>query len=101
MSARRASRSARPAPTTSPAPARQSDRPWLLLLVLIVATFIAYRPAWHGGLLWDDDAHLIPQSLASVSGLVRIWTDFQVTQQYYPIVNSAFWIMNRLWGADT
>jgi hypothetical protein len=28
-------------------------------------------------------------------------TDFTVTQQYYPVVNSAFWVMNRFWGHDT
>ena len=52
-------------------------------------------------MLWDDDAHLTTPALASVSGLARIWTDFQVTQQYYPVVNTAFWVMNRLWGTET
>ena len=54
------------------APARQQS--WLVLVALIVVTFAAYLPAWHGGLLWDDDAHLIPPALASASGLARIWT---------------------------
>ncbi len=64
-------------------------------------TLAAYQPVWHGGVLWDDDAHLTPAALASWQGLGRIWTDFQVTQQYYPIVNTAFWVMNRVWGLDT
>ena len=99
MPTRRATRSTRPA--LVPVSVRESDQSWWVLLALILATFAAYQPAWHGGLLWDDDAHLIPPTLASVSGLGRIWTDFQVTQQYYPIVNTAFWIMNRLWGTET
>ena len=64
-------------------------------------TLAAYQPAWHGGILWDDDAHLTTAALASKRGLLRIWTDFTVTQQYYPVVNTAFWIMNRLWGHAT
>jgi len=60
----------------------------------------AYQPAWRGTMLWDDDAHVIPPALASAEGLWRIWTDFTVTQQYYPIANTAFWVMNRLWGHD-
>jgi tetratricopeptide (TPR) repeat protein len=84
-----------------PASMARRERPWLLLVVLSVATLVAYLPVWHGAPLWDDDAHLTPASLASWEGLGRIWTDFQVTQQYYPIVNTAFWVMNRLWGQNT
>ena len=97
MSSRRAKGSTRPAPVS----VQESDQSWWICIALLVATFIAYQPAWNGGLLWDDDAHLIPPTLASFEGLARIWTDFQVTQQYYPIVNTAFWIMNRLWGTAT
>lgn len=64
-------------------------------------TLAAYQPAWYGGLLWDDVAHLTPPALTSWHGLGQIWTDFTVTQQYYPVVNSAFWLMNRLWGHAT
>lgn len=73
----------------------------MLFGVLAIATLAAYQPAWHGGLLWDDSAHLTAPALMSWRGLVRIWTDFTVTQQYYPVVNSAFWFMNRVWGQDT
>jgi len=69
--------------------------------VLALATLAAYQPAWQGGLLWDDQAHLTPPILTSWNGLRLIWTDFTMTQQYYPIVNSAFWVMNRIWGHDT
>ena len=69
--------------------------------MLAAITLAAYQPAWHGGILWDDDAHLTTAVLASWHGLLRIWTDFTVTQQYYPVVNTAFWVMNRLWAHDT
>ena len=68
---------------------------------LVLATFLAYQPAWHGGMLWDDDAHLTRPELQSAAGLRRIWFDVGSTQQYYPVVHSAFWLFNAIWGADT
>jgi len=83
-------------------PRGTTDRRWLVLLfgALALATFLAYQPAWHGDLLWDDDGHITPQELRSTEGLRRIWTDVGATQQYYPVVHSAFWLMYRLWGDD-
>ncbi len=37
-------------------------------------------------------------SLQSLHGLWRIWTDLTATQQYYPLLHSAFWIEHKLWG---
>ncbi len=73
---------------------------WLLLPVLLLVVAIAYQPAWRGGLLWDDDAHLTRPALRSSAGLWRIWTDIGATQQYYPLLHSAFWIQHRLWGDE-
>jgi len=70
-------------------------------VILLAATAMAYRPVWFGGLLWDDSAHLIAESLRTWSGLGRLWTDFTVSQQYYPVASTAFWVMAKLWGADT
>ena len=100
--------SRRPRRTASPTPAAPKrrlttwsiDRSWPLYLALVLVTFAAYQPALRGGMLWDDDAHLTAVPLQSWQGLGRIWTDFRVTQQYYPVVNTAFWVMNRLWGRD-
>jgi protein O-mannosyl-transferase len=61
-------------------------------------TLLAYQPAWRGGMLWDDDAHLTRAGLQSLAGLRAIWLDVGATQQYYPVVHSAFWILSRLWG---
>lgn len=74
---------------------------WLLLPALLLATLAAYYPAWHGGVLWDDDAHITRRDLRSVEGLRRIWFDLGATQQYYPLVHTAFWIQHKLWGDDT
>jgi tetratricopeptide (TPR) repeat protein len=36
--------------------------------------------------------------LRSPDGLARIWTEPGATQQYYPVLHSAFWVQHRLWG---
>lgn len=73
----------------------------LVLLALLAATLAAYHPAWHGGLLWDDAQHLTPPALRSLDGVRRIWLEIGATQQYYPVVHSAFWLEHRLWGDET
>jgi tetratricopeptide (TPR) repeat protein len=66
--------------------------------LMFSALLVAYWPALHGGLLWDDDAHVTQPALGSLHGLWRIWFDVGATQQYYPLLHSAFWIEHRLWG---
>jgi tetratricopeptide (TPR) repeat protein len=68
------------------------------LAIVLLATCVAYWPAMKGAPLWDDDAHLTKLELQSASGLVRIWTDPAATQQYYPLLHSAFWLEHKLWG---
>src|SRR5512144_852148 len=69
----------------------------LAMLLLLAAVLVVYSPAWQGGMLWDDDAHITPFNLRSTSGLARIWFEVGATQQYYPLVHSAFWLQYRLW----
>ncbi len=76
-------------------------RQWLVFLLLLVATLAAYQPAWRGGVLWDDDRHMTREDLRTTDGLRRIWFEIGATQQYYPLVHTAFWIQHRLWGQDT
>ena len=52
----------------------------------------------EGTLLWDDSAHVTPPELQSLEGLWRIWFNRSATQQYYPLLHSAFWIEHQLWG---
>ncbi|MFT3782680.1 MAG: tetratricopeptide repeat protein [Nibricoccus sp.] len=85
----------RPAPEKS---TERSNRDYLTWLALFACTLLAYSPALHGGFLWDDDGHLCKESLRSFHGLWRIWTELGATQQYYPVLHSAFWLEWHLWG---
>ena len=87
--------------SSSPAAGSHAHRALPLLCALVLATLLAYRPAWTGGPVWDDDAHLTARPLQSTEGLARIWFEPGATQQYYPLVHSAFWLFNKLWGHNT
>lgn len=97
--------------TRSPAPTAQPPKvpaaswtdvskwsiPWMTALVFM-ATLIAYLPAMKAGYIWDDSGHITRPDLRSLSGLGRIWFEMGATQQYYPLVHSAFWLEWHLWG---
>jgi tetratricopeptide (TPR) repeat protein len=68
---------------------------WALMLA---ASLFAYLPALTGGLVWDDNMHVTRADLQSLHGLWRIWFDLGATQQYYPLLHSAFWLEHRVWG---
>ena len=65
---------------------------------LLLGVWLAYLPALHGGMLWDDAAHVMSLELSSLKGLVRIWTQLGATQQYYPTLHTMFWIEHQIWG---
>ena len=67
-------------------------------LALFAAVFIVYFPALQGGRMWDDSAHITRADLQSLHGLYRIWFDLGATQQYYPILHTAFWLEHHIWG---
>ena len=71
---------------------------WLLALVLIATTFLAYEPAWNGKPIWDDEIHITAPHLRSLGGLARIWTDASAAPQYYPLLHTIFWIEYKLWN---
>lgn len=105
MTARRRTRAEKrraAAPAAATAPAGEVPRRRIPLLAALAAvTFLAYRPAWHGGLLWDDAAHVTCPHLRTLDGLRRIWLEPGATQQYYPLTHTAFWLQHRLWGDET
>ena len=43
------------------------ERLYLVVFALaaLVVTLAVYQPAWHGGLLWDDEAHITNAGLRS------------------------------------
>lgn len=71
---------------------------WAKGLLLVAAIFLVYQPAWHGGFFWDERTYLIGPELGSLNGLARIWTPPGATVQYYPLLESLFWLEHRLWG---
>ena len=73
--------------------------PRIVLLIVAAATLLAYQPAWNGGFLWDDEGHVTREGLRDLSGLVRIWFSPGATQQYYPVLHSAFWLFHQVWGS--
>jgi protein O-mannosyl-transferase len=75
-----------------------TKRDWFFCLILAVVTMMAYNPAWHGQLLWDDDNCTTPLELRSLDGLRRIWFQPRATAQYYPLLYTSYWVQQRLWG---
>jgi tetratricopeptide (TPR) repeat protein len=78
-----------------------TKRDWFFCLILAAVTILAYQPAWHGGLLWDDDNCTTPRELRSLDGLGRIWFQPRATAQYYPLLYTSYWVQQRLWGDST
>jgi protein O-mannosyl-transferase len=66
--------------------------------LIVVAALVAYFPAIRGGFIWNDSDYVTEPALRSLAGLRRIWFEVGATQQYYPILHTAFWIEHRLWG---
>jgi Flp pilus assembly protein TadD len=71
---------------------------WLFVFALSIVLLIVYQPVWNGDFLWDDAAHVTRPELRSWQGLWSIWSAPGVTQQYYPLTHTLFWLQHRLWG---
>src|SRR2546430_10360269 len=64
-------------------------RAFIFALVLAAVTIFAYRPAWNGGFLWDDDVYITNNGLLTApDGLRRIWFSLDSPSQYFPLVRS-------------
>ena len=75
-------------------------RTWLFGLLAAVTIF-SYRPAWHGGFIWDDDVYVIKnQLLTAPDGLRRIWFSLDSPSQYFPLTYTTFRIERALWGLN-
>lgn len=76
----------------------QRERPWLLAILLVISTALAYQPVWHAGFIWDDDDHLTANpAMVAPHGLKMIWSSLAVSR-YYPLTLTTFWAEHRLWG---
>ena len=75
------------------------ERIWLFAMVLVLATIFAYRPAWNGGFVWDDDFYVTKNRLLTApDGLRRIWFSLESPSQYFPLTYTSFRIERTLWG---
>lgn len=76
--------------------------PWptrAVCALIFCATLLAYAPALSADFIWDDQpGHVTKPELRSLDGLGRIWFEVGATQQYYPLLHTAFWLEHRLWG---
>ncbi len=66
--------------------------------LIFCVTLLAYLPALAGAFIWNDSDYVTAPALRSLTGLARIWNEPGATQQYYPLLHSAFWVQHRLWG---
>ncbi len=74
-------------------------RIWLFAMGLVLATIFAYRPAWNGGFVWDDDFYVTKNRLLTApDGLRRIWFSLESPSQYFPLTYTSFRIERSLWG---
>jgi protein O-mannosyl-transferase len=75
------------------------ERIWLFAMVLVLATIFAYRPAWNGGFVWDDDFYVTKNRLLTApDGLRLIWFSLESPSQYFPLTYTSFRIERMLWG---
>jgi tetratricopeptide (TPR) repeat protein len=73
----------------------------IFALALAAVTIFAYRPAWNGGFLWDDDVYITNNGLLTApDGLRRIWFSLDSPSQYFPLVYTTFRIEHAVWGLD-
>jgi tetratricopeptide (TPR) repeat protein len=76
-------------------------RVFIFALVLAAVTIFAYRPAWNGGFLWDDDVYITNNELLTApDGLRRLWFSLDSPSQYFPLVYTTFRIEHAVWGLD-
>ncbi len=75
-----------------------SSRDFGLAVLLIGMLLFVYLPALNGGAVWDDDAHITRSDLQSWRGLGRIWFQPGATEEYVPLLHTAFWIEYQLWA---
>lgn len=81
---------------------RQQATPYILALIIILITFVAYFPCMKGPFIWDDN-HMVynnPLIKGGVSdGLMKFWFTKQ-NFDYFPLTFTSLWIEWRLWGTN-
>jgi hypothetical protein len=84
-----------------PVRSTSSQRIFLFGLILTTVTIFAYRPAWNGGLIWDDDVYITKnQLLTAPDGLRRIWFSLDSPSQYFPLTYTTFRMERAVWDLN-
>ncbi|MBI5689681.1 MAG: tetratricopeptide repeat protein [Verrucomicrobia bacterium] len=73
-------------------------RTLLGIFALLAATLLVYWPTLQAGFIWNDADYVTAPELRTAHGLARIWFEIGATEQYYPLLHSAFWLEHKLWG---
>jgi tetratricopeptide (TPR) repeat protein len=68
--------------------------------MVVCATVVAYIPAIKAGFIWNDDDYVTSPPLRSIHGLAQIWLKVGATEQYYPLLHSAFWLEHRVFAEN-
>ncbi len=83
-------------------PPRRSRPQLLQALLIVLAGFWAFSPAFHGDWLWDDNLYIIANPLMDdPAGLWKTWFQPGILIDYYPITFTVQHIEWALWGMDT
>ncbi len=77
----------------------ETKRDWFLAAAIIAATFVAYKPCWHGGYLLDDQSHLLHNPVLSPGGLAKAWVPGGYLN-YWPLTFTLYRAEYQLWGFD-
>jgi tetratricopeptide (TPR) repeat protein len=71
-------------------------------LALGALIILAYRPAWSGGFIWDDDYYISNNPLLVLpDGLKRIWFSLDAPSQYFPLTYTILRFERSWWGLTT
>ncbi len=76
---------------------------WLLGLMLVAVTIMAYQPVWHAGFVWDDDEYLTDNptlknlNFKSADCLHQVWLTTSALD-YYPMTYTMWWLEGRIWA---
>src|SRR5437773_2111090 len=90
--------SAASAPAGDPTARGVADATWWRAGLIFALALLVYWPVLHGSFIWDDDGHITRTDLRSLAGLGRIWFELGATQQYYPVLHTAFWLEYFVFG---
>jgi len=74
-----------------------SREDWLVPVLIVLAVFLTFSPAFHAGFMWDDDDHFTHNPLVMApDGIVAIWTSAKAI--YYPLTLTTWWTLRHTIG---